>query len=77
MDDLVTFEAAVEKLEGIVKRLESDSTTLDDSLRLFEEGVTLSRFCSQKLDEAEKKVLMLVEDREGALSVAPVEPEEV
>ena len=71
MDDPVTFESAVEKLEGIVRRLEADSTSLDDSLQLFEEGVRLSRFCSQKLDEVEKKVLLLMEDRQGNLSTAP------
>ncbi len=73
MDDLVTFEVAVEKLEGIVKRLEADSTALDDSLKLFEEGVRLSRFCSQKLEEAEQKVLLLVEAREGGLTLMPLE----
>jgi exodeoxyribonuclease VII small subunit len=66
MDEPLSYESALEKLETIVRRLESDATSLDDSLKLFEEGVRLGRFCSQKLDEAEKKVLMLVESSEGS-----------
>lgn len=75
MSDPVTFEKAAEKLEGIVKQLESDSISLDESLALFEEGVKLSRFCSQKLDEAEKKILVLVEDSGNGLSLQPLEPD--
>lgn len=71
--EALSFEDAVAQLESIVKRLESEGTSLDDSLRLFEEGVRLSRHCSSKLDEAEKKVLLLVEDREGNLSTTPFE----
>jgi exodeoxyribonuclease VII small subunit len=70
-----SFEEAVQKLESIVRRLESDATSLDDSLHLFEDGVKLSRFCSRQLDEAEKKVLILMEDREGNLSTPAFEPE--
>jgi exodeoxyribonuclease VII small subunit len=59
------FEEALSKLEGIVERLEQGDISLEESLKLFEEGVRLSRFCSQKLDEAEKKVEILLKDDEG------------
>lgn len=71
-----TFEDALAQLETIVKRLESDSTSLDDSLKLFEEGVRLSRYCSGRLDDVEKKVLLLMEDRDGNLTSAPFEAPE-
>ena len=59
------FEDAFQKLEGIVKKLEEGNLSLEDSLKAFEEGVRLSRFCSKKLDEAEKKVEILLKDSNG------------
>lgn len=76
MDESISYEEAVGQLEGIVKRLESDSTSLEDSLSLFEEGVKLSRLCARKLEEVEKKVLLLTETRGGALNTVPFEPAE-
>ena len=61
------FEDAFQKLEGIVKKLEEGNLSLEDSLKAFEEGVRLSRFCSKKLDEAEKKVEILLKDSNGRL----------
>jgi exodeoxyribonuclease VII small subunit len=58
-----SFEAALARLEEIVATLEKGQAPLDDSLKLFEEGVALSRFCSGKLDEIERKIEIL--DREG------------
>jgi exodeoxyribonuclease VII small subunit len=70
------FETALEKLDKIVQRLEDASLPLDEALELFEEGIKLSRFCSQKLDEAEKKVSILLKDDSGALHQEPFdEPE--
>ncbi len=63
----------MEKLESIVKTLESESTSLDDSLALFEEGVRLSRFCSEKLDEAERKIQVLLEKPGEDLATEPIE----
>ncbi len=54
-----TFEESVERLEEIVKLLENGKAPLSDSLALFEEGVTLVRFCTAELDEAEKKIIEL------------------
>lgn len=53
------FEESVRRLEEIVKSLESGDTGLDDSLKLYEEGVALVRFCHQKLDSAEQKIRIL------------------
>jgi len=56
------FEKALEKLESIVKAMESGEMTLDESLKAFQEGIELSRFCMNKLDEAERKVDMLLQE---------------
>lgn len=50
------FETALQELEDIVSKLESEELPLEDSLALFEKGIKLSRLCSKKLSEAEKKV---------------------
>lgn len=66
------FEDALRELEEIVKRLESGDLPLEESLKIFEQGVTLSRYCFQKLEEAEKKVSILMKD-EGGLRREPFE----
>ncbi|MBQ4274297.1 MAG: exodeoxyribonuclease VII small subunit [Clostridia bacterium] len=60
----ITFEAAMERLEEISRLLESGAEGLDDSLKLYEEGVSLIRLCTQKLEAAEQsvKVLQMHED---------------
>lgn len=68
------FEDALEKLEKIVSRLEEGEISLEESLKLFEEGIKLSRFCGQKLDEAERKVEILLRDKEGGRKTEPFEP---
>jgi exodeoxyribonuclease VII small subunit len=67
-----SFEKALTDLEHIVGRLESADLTLDEALALFEEGIRLSRFCSEKLSEAEKKVALLVSDADGQPSLQPL-----
>lgn len=57
-----TFEDAMSELEGIVKRLEGGDLPLEEALKLFERGVGLVRFCRDKLEEAKKKVEILVEE---------------
>lgn len=59
------FEDAMRELEDIVKRLESGDLPLEESLKIFEEGVALSRYCFSKLEEAEKRVSILVKDEGG------------
>lgn len=65
-----SFEAALARLEEIVATLEKGQAPLDDSLKLFEEGVALSRFCSGKLDEIERKIEILVKEG-GKLRAEP------
>jgi exodeoxyribonuclease VII small subunit len=65
------FEEAMESLEKIVERLESGDLSLDDSLAAFEDGIKLVRFCNQKLTEVEKKIELLVKDKEGKLQLRP------
>ena len=68
------FEDALQKLEKIVAKLEEGDLTLEDSLKCFEEGIRLSRFCNQKLEEAEKKVQILLRDKDGTLKPEPFDP---
>jgi len=68
------FEEALNKLEKIVSKLEDGDIPLEESLRLFEEGVRLSRFCNQKLDEAEKRVEILLRGKEGVLEPQAFDP---
>jgi exodeoxyribonuclease VII small subunit len=70
------FESALQRLEEIVKRLESGDLPLASALELFEEGVTLSRFCHTKLEEAERKVEILVKKSDGTMERTPFELEE-
>lgn len=61
----LTFEAASTRLEEIVKLLERGNCSLDESLKLYEEGVGLVRFCNNALDNAEKTIKMLASDGNG------------
>lgn len=63
------FETALEELEKMVERLESGELSLEDSLAAFEEGVRLVKYCNQKLTEVEKKIELLVKDKEGNLQL--------
>ncbi|RTZ96772.1 MAG: exodeoxyribonuclease VII small subunit [Deltaproteobacteria bacterium] len=63
-----TFEKAMEKLEAIVGDLEAGDATLDMALKKFEEGVKLSRFCSEKLDEMEQRISVLLKDNSGEIT---------
>lgn len=71
-----SFEIALKELEGIVKQLETGEAKLEEALQLFERGIKLSRFCSQKLEEAEKKIELLVKDTRGEYTAVPYKPEE-
>jgi exodeoxyribonuclease VII small subunit len=71
------FEKSFQQLETIVKRLESEELPLDESLQLFEEGVRLSRFCNQKLEEVEKKIELILADAKGQPRVEPFESDEL
>jgi len=63
------FEAAIAELESIVKKLEEGDLPLETSLKLYERGVQLSRFCHSRLEEAERRIEVLNE--RGELKPAP------
>jgi exodeoxyribonuclease VII small subunit len=64
---MASFEESLKKLETIVDQLEKGDLTLEDSLKLFEEGVGLSAACKKELDTAEGKVQILIKQRDGSL----------
>lgn len=70
------FEKAFQQLEKIVQRLESEELSLDDSLKLFEEGIGLSRFCHKKLEEVEKKIETILSDAKGEAVISPFETDD-
>lgn len=61
----VKFEQAMARLEAIVGELEKGDLPLDESLKIFEEGIRLSKNCLRVLEEAERKVEVLVQDKNG------------
>jgi exodeoxyribonuclease VII small subunit len=65
------FEDAMQRLEEIVKGLESGELPLEESLKVFAEGMELAKYCSKKLEEAEKKVTMLIEESPGQYAEVP------
>ena len=69
------FEKSFQQLEKIVQRLEAEELPLDESLQLFEEGIRLSRFCHQRLEEVEKKIELILADAKGQPVIEPFEDE--
>ena len=69
----IKFEDALQRLEEIVDRLETGELPLEDSLKVFEEGVALARRCSKYLEEAEKRIELLTKDESGLLKAEPFE----
>jgi exodeoxyribonuclease VII small subunit len=65
------FETSLKKLEEIVKRMETGSLTLEDSLKAFEEGVKHAAFCSSRLEDAERRVEILLKQKDGTLKREP------
>lgn len=61
------YEQAALELEGVVNLLESGDLTLEDSIRMFERGISLVRLCNKKLDEIEKRITLLVEGKDGVV----------
>jgi len=68
-----SFEEALGRVEEIVRRLEEGELTLDESLRLFQEGIDLSRRCQTVLDEAQRKIELLVRAADGTLKTEPLD----
>jgi len=69
------FETALARLEELVQELEKGDLPLEQSLRLFEEGIKLSRICNKCLEDAERKVEILLKDKDGNITAEPFEEE--
>lgn len=69
------FEDALEKLEDIVRKMETGDIPLDEALKSFEEGIRLIRFCSAKLEETERRVEVLL-GKEDSLKVKNFQDED-
>ena len=71
-----TFEEAIKKLEEVVNKLENGGLNLEDAISNFEEGIKLSKIATAKLDEAEKKINILLTNENGNLEEKEFEVEE-
>ncbi len=69
------FERCLGRLEEVVKKLENTNLSLDDAMKLFEEGVELSRECQKQLEQAEGRVEILLKKADGQMAAVPFDPE--
>ena len=68
-DKEMQFEEAFKRLEAIVGNLESGDLSLEESMKLFEEGIGLTEACKSRLEDAEQKIKLLLKDSDGKLSL--------
>ncbi len=73
MDD-IDFDSGLRQLEQIVQKLEGGQLTLEESLKVFEEGIALVRLLTKKLDEAEKKIEILTQSDNGSIHIEDFDP---
>ena len=73
---MASFEEKLTALEAVVERLERGELSLDDSVRLFEDGVKLSQACKAELEQAEGRIQVLVETQGGGVQVAEMDLED-
>ena len=76
MEENMSFEAVVKRLEEITGKLEAGQAPLSESLKLFEEGVALVRFCTSELDKAEAQIKILTRNQQGEVVEADFVPTE-
>ena len=62
-----SFEEALKQLEGVVSNLEKGELSLEEALKVFQKGIVLTEYCNNKLDEAEKKITILLEKKDGSI----------
>ena len=67
------FEESLKKLEKIVDDLEKGDLSLDEALKKYQEGIELSRLCAQRLENAKKKIEVLMKDKKGGFELAPLD----
>lgn len=75
MKNNVTFEEAMLSLDNAVARLESGALSLDESLATFEEAVKLIKVCNERINSAEQKVKMLIQNADGSITDVPFDAE--
>jgi len=69
----IQFEEAFKRLEDIVTKLESGDLSLEESMTLFEEGITLTKTCKTRLEAAEQKIQLLLKDSDGNLTLEDID----
>ncbi len=72
-----TFESSLKDLEKIVRGLEEGDLSLEESLKLFEDGVKLSRECQERLNQAERRIEVLLKDGDGNPVLQAIQPEDL
>lgn len=70
----IDFDTGLKQLEGIVQKLDGGQLTLEESLKIFEEGIGLVRLLAKKLDEAEKKIEILTQTDDGSVILEDFDP---
>ena len=73
----IKFEEALKKLEKIVEDLEKGDLSLDEALKKYQEGLELSRLCSQRLESAKKKIDVLVRNKKGEFELKPLDESKI
>ena len=68
-DESPAFEEALEELEAIVERMEDGEPSLEESLKLFERGMDLTRRCQKALDDAEQRIRILADTEDGSPAI--------
>ncbi len=72
----IKFEEAIKRLEEIVEEMEGKDLQLDKSIKLFQEGMELAAFCNGKLDEAERRINIVIKNSKGQIMEEKFNPEE-
>ena len=72
-DKQIQFEEAFKRLDAIVTKLESGDLSLEESMTLFEEGITLTETCKTRLEAAEQKIHILLKDSDGNLTLEDID----
>lgn len=73
----LTFEEALQKLEMMVRELETGQTKLDDAVEVYEKAMALKKFCEEKLKAAELKIEKIEADQNGSLALKPLDEENI
>jgi exodeoxyribonuclease VII small subunit len=72
-----TFESSMKQLEAIVRELENGDLPLEEAVSKFEEGILVSRRCSQLLNETEKRITLLLQSEDGTTTEKRIEPDDL